>query len=234
MDKQTTILVTGASRGIGYDTVVELAKSPTNQVIALSRNKAKLVILLATTPFNNIQILPFDLTEFDEVKLAQQLANTPKVDIVINNAGLLINEPFEQLSLRNWRKIFDVNFFGVVELIQQLLPKLMAAQPAHIINIGSMGGVQGSSKFPGLSAYSASKAAIANLTECLAEEFKEKNIKVNCLALGAVQTEMLAEAFPGYEAPLTSAAMANYVAWFALNGHQFHNGKIIPVAVSTP
>lgn len=234
MDKQTTILVTGASRGIGYDMVVELAKNPANQVIALSRNKAKLTTLLAATSTNNIQILSFDLAEFDEAKLVKQLKNTPKIDVLINNAGLLISEPFEQLSLQDWKKIFDVNFFGVVQLIQQLLPKLMAAQPAHIINIGSMGGVQGSSKFPGLSAYSASKAAIANLTECLAEEFKDKNIKVNCLALGAVQTEMLAEAFPAYVAPVTSAAMANYVAWFALNGHQFHNGKIIPVAISTP
>ena len=234
MDKQRTILVTGASRGIGYDTVVALAKNPANQVIALSRNKAKLTTLLATTATNNIQILPFDLAEFNETELAQQLKNTPKIDVLINNAGLLINQPFEQLGLKDWKKIFDVNFFSVVQLIQQLLPKLMAAQPAHIINIGSMGGVQGSSKFPGLSAYSASKAAIANLTECLAEEFKDKHIKVNCLALGAVQTEMLEEAFPGYEAPVTSEAMANYLAWFALNGHQFHNGKIIPVAVSTP
>ena len=135
---------------------------------------------------------------------------------------------------RSWRTIFEVNLFGVVQLIQALLPQLSTASKAHIVNIGSMGGVQGSSKFPGLSAYSASKAAIANLTECLAEELKDKNISVNCLALGAIQTEMLAEAFPGYEAPVTSKAMAAYLAEFALNGHQFHNGKIIPVAVSTP
>ncbi|MEM1122345.1 MAG: SDR family oxidoreductase, partial [Bacteroidota bacterium] len=128
----------------------------------------------------------------------------------------------------------NINLFGAVQLVQALLPKLRQAKPAHIVNIGSMGGVQGSSKFPGLSAYSASKAALANLTECLAEELKDDNIRTNCLALGAIQTEMLAEAFPGYEALVTSASMADYLAWFALNGHHFHNGKVIPVAVSTP
>lgn len=234
MNRQKTILVTGASRGIGYDTVLELAKNPHNQVIALSRNKARLSTLLTATTANNIQIIPFDLANFDEELLTNQLKDILKIDILVNNAGLLINQPFEKLSLQDWKSTFDINLFGVVQLLQQLLPKLLAAQPAHIINIGSMGGVQGSSKFPGLSAYSVSKAALANLTECLAEEFKDKNIKVNCLALGAVQTEMLVEAFPGYEAPVTSASMAKYLAWFALNGHQFHNGKIIPVAVSTP
>jgi len=234
MNKQTTILITGASRGIGYDTVLELAKNPNNQLIALARNEAKLSTLLTATTADNIQILPFDLANFDSVKLIQSLKNMPKIDILVNNAGLLINQPFEQLKLQDWKNIFDINLFGVVQLIQQLLPKLLAAPSAHIINIGSMGGVQGSSKFPGLSAYSASKAALATLTECLAEEFKDKNIKVNCLALGAVQTEMLAEAFPGYEAPMTSTSMAEYLAWFALNGHRFHNGKIIPVAISTP
>lgn len=234
MKKKTTILITGASRGIGYDTVIELAKNPANHIIALSRNEEKLMTLLSATTFNNIQILPFDLASFDKKVLGEQLRNSPQIDVLINNAGLLINQPFEQLSLKDWKTIFDINLFGVVELIQNLLPKLIAAQPAHIINIGSMGGVQGSSKFPGLSAYSASKAALANLTECLAEEFQAKNIRVNCLSLGAIQTEMLADAFPGYEALVTSASMATYLAWFALNGHQFHNGKIIPVAVSTP
>ncbi len=234
MDKQTTILITGASRGIGYDTVLELAKKPNNRIIALSRNEVKLNTLLTATTSNNIQILPFDLANFEATVLMQYLKDISKIDVLVNNAGLLVNQPFEQLQLQDWKNIFGINLFGVVQLIQALLPKLLAAQPAHIINIGSMGGVQGSSKFPGLSAYSASKAALANLTECLAEEFKEKNIKVNCLALGAVQTEMLAEAFPGYDAPVTSTSMAKYLAWFALNGHQFHNGKIIPVAVSTP
>ena len=234
METQKTILVTGASRGIGYDTVLELAKNPNNQIFALSRNKPKLEALQKLCTNNNVQIIPFDLVAFDADNLIKALKGISSIDALINNAGLLVNEPFDSLSIKNWRTIFEVNLFGVVQLVQALLPQLSTANKAHIVNIGSMGGVQGSSKFPGLSAYSASKAAIANLTECLAEELKDKNISVNCLALGAIQTEMLAEAFPGYEAPVTSKAMAAYLAEFALNGHQFHNGKIIPVAVSTP
>jgi len=234
MGKQKTILVTGASRGIGYDTVLELAKNPNNQIFALSRNKPKLEALQKACGTTNVQIIPFDLVAFDEAALTKTLKDVVSIDALINNAGLLINEPFPSLNIKSWRTIFEVNLFGVVQLVQALLPQLSTANKAHVVNIGSMGGVQGSSKFPGLSAYSASKAAIANLTECLAEELKDKNISVNCLALGAIQTEMLAEAFPGYEAPVTSKAMAAYLAEFALNGHQFHNGKIIPVAISTP
>jgi NAD(P)-dependent dehydrogenase (short-subunit alcohol dehydrogenase family) len=105
---------------------------------------------------------------------------------------------------------------------------------SHIINISSMGGFQGSSKYRGLSYYSASKAAIACLSECLAEEFSESGIRVNCLALGSVQTEMLAEAFPGYKAPVDASEMAHFISDFALNGSKYFNGKIIPVAINNP
>ncbi len=234
MKKTTNILVTGASRGIGFDTVIELAKNPTNRVFALSRNQQKLEMLKAKASTQNIELIAFDLADFNKKKLIAFFEKMESLDVLINNAGLLINKPFRNLTTVDWKMIFEVNLFGVVQLIKVLQPKLAAAEKAHIVNIGSMGGVQGSSKFPGLSAYSASKAALANLTECLAEEFKAQQISVNCLALGAIQTEMLAEAFPGYTAPVSSEKMASYLAWFALNGHHFHNGKIIPVAVSTP
>lgn len=104
----------------------------------------------------------------------------------------------------------------------------------HIVNISSMGGFQGSVKFPGLSAYSASKGALAILTECLAEELKDKNIKVNCLALGSSQTEMFEAAFPGMQAGTLAFEMGRYVADFALNGSKYFNGKIIPVSNTTP
>jgi NAD(P)-dependent dehydrogenase (short-subunit alcohol dehydrogenase family) len=97
-----------------------------------------------------------------------------------------------------------------------------------------MGGVQGSLKFPGLSAYSSSKGAVITLMELLAEECKELGISFNTLALGAVQTEMLAEAFPDYKAPTTAFEMAEYIANFALTGNQFYNGKVLQVSSSTP
>jgi len=85
-----------------------------------------------------------------------------------------------------------------------------------------------------MSLYSASKGALAILTESLAEELKEQNIRVNALALGAVQTEMLEEAFPGYQAAVTAEEMADFITDFALKAHSYINGKIIPVSLSTP
>ena len=156
------------------------------------------------------------------------------LDIVINNAGFLVNKPFVEQSEEDWQMQFDVNVFSPAKLIRFLYPWLLLSGNAHIVNITSMGGFQGSSKFPGLSAYSASKAALGTLTECLAVEFSGKGISVNALALGAVQTEMLSQAFPGYEAPISAHKMADFIANFALNGHQYFNGKQIPVAFTTP
>jgi len=117
-------------------------------------------------------------------------------------------------------------------MIQHIVPFMH--EGSHIVNISSMGGFQGSMKFPGLSAYSTSKGALAILTECLAEEFKERGIKVNCLALGSSQTEMFEAAFPGMEAGTLAFEMGRYIAEFAQNGHKYFNGKILPVANTTP
>ncbi len=230
---QKTILITGASRGIGFDTVLELAKNPENHVIALSRNIEKLSALKNISP-DNITIHAFDITSFTEKELDKITVNFEKIDILINNAGVLISKPFEEQSMEDWKLQYEVNLFGPVNLIKHLLPKLKAAPSAHILNIGSMGGFQGSAKFPGLSAYSGSKAALANLSECLAEELKETSVRCNCLCLGAVNTEMLNQAFPGFQAPVNSPDMAHFIADFGLNAHQFLNGKVIPVSLSNP
>ena len=232
------IIITGASRGIGYDTALQLAVDGGHEVLALSRSTGRLRELQQTAedrnPDSRLFIQSFDLTEPDFSTLEQKLNAWGKVDVLINNAGLLIKNSFEELSQADWRRSFEVNLFGPVRLIQFILPWLKKAPSAHIVNISSMGGFQGSAKFPGLAAYSASKAALSNLTECLAEELKEENISVNCLALGAVQTEMLEEAFPGYEPPLTSVRMAAFLSNFATTGHDFFNGKVLPVSSSTP
>jgi NAD(P)-dependent dehydrogenase (short-subunit alcohol dehydrogenase family) len=155
-----------------------------------------------------------------------------KVDILINLAGFLVAKDFLEMTNNEARLIMETNFFGPASLIRLVKP--MMSSGSHIVNVSSMGGFQGSSKFRGLSYYSASKAAIACLTECLAVEFQESGINVNCLALGAVQTEMLNEAFPGYKAPVDAKQMARFISEFALTGHKFFNGKILPVAVSNP
>jgi len=228
-------LVTGASSGIGYATALSLAENKRNKVIAIARNKTKLAHLKKASG-DVIDVIPFDLESGDYSALISELKNKGVTSItgLINNAGSLLNKDFSEITIDELKQSYQVNVFGPFLLTQQLLPLLKSSNAAHVVNIASMGGVQGSVKFPGLSAYSSSKGALCVLTESLALELSAFNIKVNCLALGAVQTEMLQVAFPGYEAPLSSEQMGEFVAWFTMNGNKFFNGKILPVALSTP
>jgi short-subunit dehydrogenase len=155
-----------------------------------------------------------------------------KVNILINMAGFLVAKEFSHMKNDEARLMMETNFFGPASFIRVVKPFMPPG--SHILNISSMGGFQGSSKYSGLSYYSASKAALACLSECLATEFMESGVKVNCLALGAVQTEMAEEAFPGYKAPVDAKEMAEFISEFALKAHKFLNGKIIPVAVNNP
>ncbi|PWK80314.1 short-subunit dehydrogenase [Mucilaginibacter oryzae] len=232
------IIITGASSGVGFEAVIELILSGNHKVIALARSQDKLERLLeiahGLNPDCRLFALKFDIVHDDYEGLQQfitaQFDN--RVDILINNAGVLINKPFTQLTESDFVEMLQSNFIGHVRAIQSLLPLMPSG--SHILNIGSMGGFQGSAKFPGLVAYSASKSALHTLTECLAQELAEQNIKVNCLALGSAQTEMLEQAFPGYESPVMAFEMGKYIADFALTGSKFFNGKIIPVAATTP
>jgi NAD(P)-dependent dehydrogenase (short-subunit alcohol dehydrogenase family) len=232
------IVITGASSGVGFEAVIELISAGKHKVIALARSQDKLTklaeICLGLNPEAILYPIAFDIVHDDYDGLQQFITShfDGKIDILINNAGVLINKPFTELLESDFVEMLQSNFIGHVRIIQSL-QQFMAAG-SHIVNIGSMGGYQGSSKFPGLAAYSASKAALHTLTECLAQEFTEKGIKVNCLALGSAQTEMLEQAFPGYESPIMAFEMGKYIADFALTGHKFYNGKILPVAATTP
>ncbi|MDA3892817.1 MAG: SDR family oxidoreductase [Salinivirgaceae bacterium] len=234
------IIITGASRGIGWELTKKLVEQGENQIFVISRNKQKLEHLAeeCTKINSNAQVhaIGFDLGNIAEIKhIKEQIAKQVNlIDALINNAGYLENKPFEDMLPEVVEKIYKVNILAPIELTRCLLPMLKKAKSPHVVNISSMGGFQGSAKFPGLACYASSKAAIASLTECLAEEYKSTTIKFNCLALGAVATEMLAEAFPGYKAPTTDSDMAQYIADFTLNGHKMLNGKIIPVSKSTP
>ena len=235
------IIVTGASSGIGYDLSKLFASNTNNKVVVIARNRLKLEQLkrecLYQYPGAKIYPMVFDLStgDFERDFKRELLSNISAVDILINNAGLLINKPFEELSSDDVESIFKTNIISVFNLTRVLLPYMGKSEtPTHIVNISSMGGIEGTVKFSGLSAYSSSKAALANLTECLAEEFKGRNISINCLCIGAVQTEMFAQAFPGEKANMQPAQMANYIRDFALNGAVYFNGKVLPVSNSTP
>ena len=235
MEYQHYYLVTGASSGIGFATALVLAQNKRNKVIAIARNATKLESLRQASE-NKIDIFPFDLEKGNLTTLVNDLKKMGVNHLtgVIHNAGYLVSKKFEEINTLDLQKIYEVNVFAPFRLTQHLLPLLKQAKGAHIVNISSVGGIQGSVKFDGLSAYSSSKGALCVLTECLANELKDEKIKVNCLALGAVQTEMLHQAFPGYEAPLKAYEMGEFVAWFTENGSKFFNGKILPVALSTP
>ncbi|MEO8150172.1 MAG: SDR family oxidoreductase [Bacteroidia bacterium] len=235
------IVITGASTGIGYQTALLFAATYHNRVICLSRNVEKMKKLhdevYRRNPAARLMILEMDIEHFDQNKIKNVIDDyqLEQIDVLINNAGCLIKKPFDQLTDADWLTTYTVNVIGVARLVRTLMPWLEnKSTRTHIVNISSMGGVQGTSKFAGLSAYSSSKGALSVLTECMAEEFKEKNIAVNCLALGSVQTEMLSAAFPGYEAPLQPDEMAKYIYDFAINGSKYFNGKILQVSLSTP
>lgn len=231
------IIITGASSGIGFETALKLSEEPANKIIAVSRRTDLLRQLQSDARHKNIIPLTFDIVKGDyEADFYPFItANIEKLDVLINNAGLLIKKSFEELTENDWTDIYTTNVFSTIKMIRYLLPLLgLSLNPSHIINIGSMGGIQGSVKFPGLSAYSSSKAALAGITECLAEELKEENITINLLALGSIQTEMFSEAFPGYKAPLRASEIAEFISWFSTEGAKYFNGKIIPVSSTTP
>ncbi|MEJ5054948.1 SDR family NAD(P)-dependent oxidoreductase [Sphingobacterium sp. MYb382] len=233
------IIITGASSGIGFEAVLDLTANKDNNVIALARSADKLRKLHEIASSLNhdggtLYPVQFDIV-FDDYAnglIPFVKSKFDKVDILINNAGVLINKPFLETNMEDFAKLFQTNFLGHIQMIQHIAP--LMNEGSHIVNIGSMGGFQGASKFPGLAGYSASKGALATLTECLAEEFKDRDIKVNCLALGSSQTEMFEEAFPDAQAGTLAFEMGRYVAEFAQNGHKFYNGKILPVANTTP
>lgn len=233
------IIITGASSGIGFEAVLDLMANKDNHVIALARSADKLRKLHEISSSLNhdgghLYPAQFDIVQDNYVGSLVPFIQSKfsQVDILINNAGALINQPFMQTSPESFVQMIQSNLLGHVQMIQHIVPLMTAG--GHILNISSMGGFQGSEKFAGLSAYSASKGALAVLTECLAEEFKPKNIQVNCLALGSSQTEMFEQAFPGLQAGTLAFEMGRYIAEFAQNGNKFYNGKILPVAGTNP
>ena len=223
------IIITGTSRGIGFELAQLFAKEG-HQVLAISRNSHPILDL----NIKNIHALSVDLLNAEDLAKVSAFVseNWKQVDVLIHNAGKLVNKPFEKITSEEFLSVYQVNVLAVAELTKKMIPFLV--ENSHVVTISSMGGIQGSMKFPGLAAYSSSKGAVITLSELLAEEYKEQKIAFNVLALGAVQTEMLEEAFPGYEAPVTPIEMAAYIYNFALTGHTFYNGKVLQVSATTP
>jgi len=234
------ILLTGSSRGIGAALASSFTQSG-HQVLLVSRNMHSLKSVSDQCNEKAGEILahpiPFDLSDLADLEnefVSHLKEHTDTIDALFNNAGQLINKPFHQVPVLDARNLFEVNFFVPAQLIRICLPFMAKSSLKHIVNVSSMAGYHGSKKFNGLSYYSASKAALGSLTECLSEEFRNDGIAVNALSIGSVQTEMLAEAFPGLKAPLEPAQMAEFMKWFTLEGSTYFNGKNLPVSLATP
>lgn len=223
------VIITGTSRGIGLE-LAQLFANENHNVLAISRNTKS--VLKLNHP--KITALSVDISDEKNInKVVDFVSSTWKgVDIIIHNAGMLVNKPFAEITSTDFLEVYKVNVFGVAELTKNMIPFLQKG--SHVVTISSIGGIQGSLKFPGLAAYSSSKGAVITLSELLAEEYKEQRISFNVLALGAVQTEMLEEAFPGYKAPITAKEMANYIFDFSLTGNKFYNGKVLQVSSTNP
>lgn len=229
MSNKKHIIITGVSRGIGFE-LVKLFADAGHKVLALSRNDKP----VSQLEYPNVTSFSFDLNTDEDVNRVKSFVENEwkHVDVLINNAGRLLNKPFSETSRTEFEAVYKVNVFGLAELTRIIIPYMN--KQSHVVSVSSMGGVQGSMKFAGLSAYSSSKGAVITLTELLAEEYKETGPSFNVLALGAVQTEMLEEAFPGYMAPLSALEMATYIYEFSLSGHKYYNGKLLQVSNSTP
>ena len=221
-----TIIVTGTSSGIGHQICIQAAKM-NFRVLSVSRNTQPL------KDIDGIESFKLDITDKNSVKefVTNLKKRKIKIDILINNAGYLVSELFSDTTYDSFKKTFDVNVFGLAEITRLLIP--IINKDGHVLNISSIGGVNGSKKFPGLSVYSSSKAAVIALTEVLAEEYQD-GPSFNVLALGAVQTKMLKEAFPDYSAETKPEEMAKYILNFAINNGQLFNGKLISVSNSNP
>ncbi|CAM3682432.1 SDR family NAD(P)-dependent oxidoreductase [Flavobacterium chungbukense] len=222
------IIVTGTSRGIGYELALKFAEAG-HQVLAISRK-----IPQSLLEHQNVTCLSIDLADENALQeVSQFLSSTwKKVDAVVHNAGALLLKPFAETTQADFESIYKVNVFAVANLTRICIPYL--GKGSHVVTISSIGGVRGSLKFAGLAAYSSSKGAVITLTELLAEEYKERGISFNVLALGSVQTEMLNEAFPGYQAPISAEGMATYIYDFTLDGNKYFNGKVLEVSSTNP
>jgi len=222
------VIITGTSSGIGFE-LVKLFSEKNHNVLAISRNNNA----LRTLNLAGVMPIDLDLTESEYYNsLDKYLSSFKNIDILINNAGYLVNKPFEETTLKDFQDVYSTNVFSVAMLTKKIIGFM--SESSNVVNISSVGGVQGSMKFAGLSAYSSSKAALNILTEMLAEEYKDRKIHFNSLALGSVETKMLKKAFPDFKASTSAIEMANYIYQFSVDGYMFLNGKIVSVSSTTP
>ena len=230
--KNKTAVITGGAQGFGLEIAKNFLLSGA-KVYIWDIDKSELEKASKLLNNENLKYNIVDVTKFDEIKkTVDEIIKSNKIDILINNAGYLVNKPFNETTLEDFQTVYSTNVFSVAMLIKNTIDFMESG--SNVLNISSIGGIQGSVKFPGLSAYSSSKGALNILTEMLAEEYKDRGIHFNSLALGSVQTKMLEKAFPNFTASTSALEMAEYIYNFSTNGYRLMNGKVISVSSTTP
>jgi len=222
------IVITGASRGIGLE-LMKLCATHQHKVMGVARNFPAVK--------GDWEFFKGSISETEALVAAikrQQGASHARLRILVHNAGQVINRSFEEITDEQLQQLWELNFRAPFSLTRSLITWLGAADAAHVIYIGSMGGFQGSVRYSGLSAYSAVKSAGASLMESLAAEYSETGIRFNALALGAVQTEMLQASIPDFDAGLKPFDMAHYIYTFMMEGYKVMNGAVVPVRRGNP
>ena len=222
------VIVTGVSKGIGYHTLKELLKDKQiKKVIGISRNINE--ISLEFKDNNKVDFISFDLESKQDdfnILINKIIKKIDKVDILINNAGYLIKKKIEDILEEDLLKVYKINVFSLFYLIQKLIPYFNPE--SHIVNIGSYGGIPFTAKFPELAIYSTSKGAVTILSELLAVELSKYKININCINLGAVDTDMLKEAYGG-NFGYQPKDIGKFIKNFAIDNKELLNGQVVNV-----
>lgn len=223
-----TVIVTGASRGIGLATAARFHSEGAN-VALFARNADRLAKIADGE--ERYHPVAGDVSSKEDVdRLFDECIETfGEPHILINNAGIVEGAEVSEMSERVWDQHFDVNVKGVFLCTRRAVPLMRSAGGGSIVNVASISGVLGPSKFPGFSAYAASKAAVIMLTEALAPELGPQGIRVNCVSPGSVETDMFASVAPGVEADMQPEEIASTIAWLCSSEARPVNGQNIHV-----
>ena len=213
--KNQVALITGGGRGIGAATAEALARKGAEVIIA-SRTEAELTATVTALRTAGLKASLIVLDVADEAAVAAAFsritAEWGRLDILVNNAAILLSAPFAEMAMSDWDRLLAVNLRGAVLCARQAF-RLMGESGGSIVNVSSLGGLPGTDKFPGYAAYTVSKFAITGLTEALAAEGRDCNIRVNGVAPGAVDTVMLRQAAPHLRTRTGPADVAKVIAF---------------------
>lgn len=188
-DHDSVAVVTGSSSGIGYETALILARNGF-LTYATMRDLGKRdgILSVADSEHLPLRVLKLDVTDDNSVKEAIRsvVADTGRIDVLVNNAGYGLVGPFEDLTIDEMKELYETNFYGVIRVTQAVLPHLRKQESGgRIINMSSGAGRFG---YPGGAAYVSSKFALEGLSECMAQELEQFGIKVILIEPGFIRT----------------------------------------------